>query len=184
MLYRSIPENILEGGFMRERLLFVLPDVKHAQSTMRHLLLARIDERHIHVLANDSINIQDLPPASIGQRSDYFHAMALGIVVGGLTGIFGGISAYYFFSGIHVTLSGIGLLALLGSIFGIWVSGMIGTDVPNSALRKFTRDISQGKILMMVDVPKDRADEIRELMSKRHPEATDGGIDSMYPVFP
>ena len=169
---------------MRERLLFVLPDVKHAQSTMRHLLLARIEERHIHVIANDSVNIRDLPPASVGQRSDYFHAMALGIVVGGTTGILGGVTAYYLVPDIHVTLSGIGLLALLGSIFGIWVSGMIGTDVPNSALRKFTGDIRQGKILMMVDVPRDRADEIRVLMSKRHPEATDGGIDSMYPVFP
>jgi len=169
---------------MRERLLFVLPDLKHAESTMRHLLLARIDERHIHVLADDSVDIGDLPGASVGQRSDYFHAMALGIVVGGTSGILGGISAYYFFSGIHVTLSGIGLLALLGSIFGIWVSGMIGTDVPNSQLKRFAKDISKGKILMMVDVPKDRAQEIRALMIKRHPEATDGGIDAMYPVFP
>ena len=169
---------------MRERLLFVLPDVKHAQSAMRHLLLARVEERHIHVLAGDSVDIKDLPAASVGQRSDYFHAMALGIVVGGTSGIVGGISTYYFFSGIHVTVSGIGLLALLGSIFGIWVSGMIGTDVPNSALRKFTKDISQGKILMMVDVPKDRAEEIRALLAKRHFSASDGGIDSMYPVFP
>jgi len=169
---------------MRDRLLFVLPDVKHAQSAMRRLLLARIDDHHIHVIANESVDILDLPPASVGQRSDYFHAMALGIVVGGFAGIAGGVTTYYFISGIHVTLSGIGLLALLGSIFGIWVSGMIGTDVPNSALRKFTKDISQGKILMMVDVHKDQVEEIRELMSKRQLEATDGGIDSMYPVFP
>ncbi len=169
---------------MRERLFFLLPDVKHAQSTMNHLLLARIDERHIHVLAKDSIDLEDLPVASVGQRSDYFHAMALGIVVGGSTGIVGGLSAYYFASGIHVTLSGIGLLALLGSIFGIWTSGLIGTDVPNTSLRKFDKDIKRGKLLMMVDVHKSRAREIRALMHKRHPEATDSGIDSMYPVFP
>jgi len=169
---------------MRERLIFVLPDVKHAQSSMRHLLLARIDDGHIHALAKDSIDLKDLPGASIGQRSDYFHAMALGIVVGGTTGVFGGVVAQYFVPGLDIGLSGIGMLALLGSIYGIWVSGLIGTDVPNSALKKFTKDIEQGKILLMVDVPKARAEEIRKLMHKHHPEASDGGIDSMYPVFP
>lgn len=169
---------------MRERLLFLLPDVKHARTSMRELLLARIDDRHIHVLAKDSIDLEDLPGASIGQRSDYFHAMALGIVVGGCTGIVGGLAAHYLAPGIEVGLNGIGMLALLGSIFGIWVSGLIGTDVPNTALRKFSRDIEQGKILMMVDVPRARAGEIRQLMHKRQLEATEGGIDSMYPVFP
>jgi len=169
---------------MRERLIFVLPDVKHAQSSMRHLLLARIDDGHIHALAKDSIDLKDLPGASIGQRSDFFHAMALGIVVGGSTGVFGGVVGQYFAPGLDIGLSGIGMLALLGSIYGIWVSGLIGTDVPNSALRKFTKDIEKGKVLLMVDVPKARAEEIRELMHKRHPEASDGGIDSMYPVFP
>jgi hypothetical protein len=173
-----------QGGFMRERLLFLLPNVKEAQSSMRHLLLARIDDRHIHVLAKDSIDLEDLPGASVGQRSDYFHAMALGIVVGGTTGIIGGLAAYYLTPGINVDLSGIGLMALLGSVFGIWISGMIGTDVPNSAFRKFAKDIEKGRILMMVDVPKARAEEIRQMMHKRHPKATDSGIDPMYPVFP
>jgi len=169
---------------MRERLFFLLPDVKHAQSTMRHLLLARIEARHVHVLAKDEIDIEDLPPASVGQQSDFFHAMAMGIVVGGSTGIVGGLSAYYYPGAIHVTYSGIGLLALLGSVFGIWVSGLIGTDVPNTQLKRFDKDIQKGKLLMMVDVPRSRAKEIRALMHKRHPEAADSGIDSMYPVFP
>ena len=170
---------------MRERLYFLLPDVKRAQATMRHLLLARIEERHVHVLARDETDIKDLPPATLGQKSDFYHAMALGIIVGGVTGIAGGLTVYAFPpDGINVTLSVVALFAMLGSIFGIWTSGLIGTDVPNTQLARFRRPIAQGKILMMVDVPRDKVDEIRSIMKKQHPEASDKGVDGMYPVFP
>lgn len=170
---------------MRERLYFLLPDVKHAQSTLRHLLLARIEERHIHVLAKDGMDIKDLPPATLGQRSDFYHAMALGIIVGGATGIAGGFTVYLFPpDGLNVTLSVVALFAMLGSIFGIWTSGLIGTDVPNTQLSRFHRPIEKGKILMMVDVPRDKVREIRSIMKKQHPEASDNGVDAMYPVFP
>lgn len=170
---------------MRIRLYFLLPNVKEAQSTMRHLLLARIDEHHIHVLAKDGTDIKDLPEATLGQKSDFYHAMALGIIVGGFTGILGGLSVYYVQpDGINVTLGGVALFAMLGSIFGIWVSGLIGTDVPNTQLIRFQRPISRGKVLMMIDVPRDKETEIKQLMHKMHPRANDGGLDAMYPVFP
>lgn len=170
---------------MRERLYFLLPDVKRAQSTMRHLLLARIEERHVHVLAKDGVDTKDLPPATLGQKSDFYHAMALGIIVGGITGILGGLTVYLFPpNGINVTLSVVGLFAMLGSIFGVWTSGLIGTDVPNTQLSRFRKSLAQGKILMMVDVPRDRVKEIKAIMKKQHPEADEGGMDAMYPVFP
>ncbi|MCG6976819.1 MAG: hypothetical protein LJE56_10540 [Acidiferrobacterales bacterium] len=170
---------------MRDRLYFLLPDVKHAQSTMRHLLLARIEERHVHVLAKDGTDIKDLPPATLGQKSDFYHAMALGIIVGGITGIAGGMTVYLFPpEGMNITLSVVALFAMLGSIFGVWTSGLIGTDVPNTQLARFHRPIEKGKILMMVDVPRDKVGEIRSIMKKQHPEASDNGVDAMYPVFP
>lgn len=170
---------------MRRRLYFLLPTIKEARSTMRHLLLARIEERHIHVLTKDGTDTKDLPEATLGQKSDFYHAMALGIIVGGFTGILGGLTVYYIQpEGINVTLGGVALFALLGSIFGIWVSGLIGTDVPNSQLARFQRPISRGKVLMMIDVPRAREAEIKQLMHKQHPRANDSGMDAMYPVFP
>lgn len=170
---------------MRRRLYFLLPNIKEARSTMRHLLLARIEERHIHVMAKEGTDIKDLPEATLGQKSDFYHAMALGIIVGGFTGILGGLVVYYAQpDGINVTLSGVALFAMLGSIFGIWISGLIGTDVPNTQLARFQQPISRGKVLMMIDVRQDKEAEIKQLMHKLHPKASDSGIDSMYPVFP
>jgi len=36
----------------------------------------------------------------------------------------------------------------------------------------------------MVDVPRDRVDEIRELLARRHPEANSGGQEPTMPAFP
>lgn len=45
-------------------------------------------------------------------------------------------------------------------MFSIRVSGMIGMSVPNSRLKKFHRGLWRGRILMMVDVPKEKMDEV------------------------
>jgi membrane protein DedA with SNARE-associated domain len=71
-----------------------------------------------------------------------------------------------------------------GAVFGAWVSSMVGSAVPNSRLRQFTQAIDEGKILMMADVPQHRANEVRELLATRHPEAEDRGIDPHIPAFP
>jgi hypothetical protein len=43
--------------------------------------------------------------------------------------------------------------------------------VPNSRLKQFQADIEAGRVLMMVDVPFGRVEEITELVVSRHPEA-------------
>ena len=45
-------------------------------------------------------------------------------------------------------------------------------------------NIEDGKILMMVDVPVSRVQEIEEMLHKNHPEAIDRGMEPTTPVFP
>jgi hypothetical protein len=61
---------------------------------------------------------------------------------------------------------------------------MVGSSVPNSRLRQFTQAIEEGRLLLMVDVPEHRVDEVRGLVNARHPEAEDRGIDPHIPAFP
>jgi hypothetical protein len=56
--------------------------------------------------------------------------------------------------------------------------------VPNSKLRQFQREIERGKVLLMVDVPLDAVDDIRSVVTARHPEAVPAGQVRPYPVFP
>jgi hypothetical protein len=56
--------------------------------------------------------------------------------------------------------------------------------VPNSKLKRFADDIERGKILLMVDVPLQRVEEIQELLGRSHPEAVNRGIEPTVPAFP
>jgi hypothetical protein len=61
---------------------------------------------------------------------------------------------------------------------------MVGASVPNSKLRQFQREIELGKVLLMVDVPLGAVDDIRAVVTGRHPEAVAAGQVRPYPVFP
>jgi hypothetical protein len=73
---------------------------------------------------------------------------------------------------------------LAGALLGAWVASMVGASVPNSKLRQFQREIEAGRVLLMADVPYDAVDDIRAVVTSRHPEAVAAGQVRPYPVFP
>lgn len=170
---------------MRRRLYFLLPDTTSAKQVHDDLLLARIEERHMHFMARDDIPLDGLHEASILQKSDIVHGAESGLVVGGIAGVIAGIVVLAFPpQGTTMHLVTVLLTAMLGAAFGVWVSSMIASSIPNSRLKAFETAIQQGKILLMVDVPAGRVAEIRELLGKHHPEADVGGQEPTIPAFP
>ena len=171
---------------MNRRLYFVLPDVDTAQQVERDLLLAKIEDRHMHFLGKRGTDLKDLPEASLGQKTDLFHGMRVGLVAGGATGTCVGFILYQFPSliGVSLDVGIVAILALVGAIFGAWVSSMIGSSTPNVRLREYEKTMEEGHILLMVDVPKERVDEVREIIRSHHPEVEDHGLDPDIPRFP
>jgi len=158
----------------RRRMYFLLPDVQRARAVFKELLLERIEERHIHVLAREGTPLADLPEASVLQKSDAVHASTLGLLAGAATGALIGFILWRFPPAGLAELMGIGVvlaLAALGAIMGVWASGIIGASTPNTDIEKFQPELDRGKVLMMVDVPADKADEISRLLKQQHPEA-------------
>ena len=140
------------------RLYFLVPNVASARTINDELLLARVEEKHIHVIAKEGTAMEDLPEAKLAQRSDLIPALERGISIGGATGLVAGIVAVTF--------------------------PPAGLDIPNSRIEKFHSAIEDGDLLMMVDVPTDRVDEIEELVKKHHPEAEIEGTEPTIPAFP
>jgi hypothetical protein len=170
---------------MKRRLYFVLPDLFSAKQIVNDLLLARIEERRMHFHAKDGVSLDGLHQANLFQTSDIVHGAESGLVVGGVAGVMAGIAVMLFPpTGVSMQLVTVLITAVLGSAFGVWVSSMIASSIPNSRLREYERDIEAGKILLMVDVPAMRVVEIRELFAKRHPEATGGFQEATIPAFP
>ncbi len=170
---------------MRRRLYFIMPDLPSARQMMDDLLLARIEERHIHFLARRGTPMDGLHEASHLQKSDLIHGAQVGLALGALLGfIVGAVVVMTLQTDDRwqiVTVLGSGLA---GALFGAWVSSMVGSSVPNSRLKQFSQAIESGKILLMADVPQHRVNEVREQLAARHPEAEDRGVDPHIPAFP
>lgn len=170
---------------MRRRLYFLLPDLASARSMLDELLLARIEERHLRFLAQRGTLPPDLPEATVWQKTDLVHGAQLGIVIGGAAGVLGGALAVLFPpQGVTLQLVTVLITTLAGAVLGAWISSLAAAAVPNSRLRPFHDAIERGKVLLMADVPLHRVAAIRELVLRRHPEATGGGIEPTIPAFP
>lgn len=168
------------------RLYFLVPDLAECKTIVDELLLARVEERHIHVIAREGTPMEDLPEASFLQKTDFVPALERGVAVGGATGVLAGLVAVTF-PPAGVVLGGGALLlstALAGAGFGAWLSSMIGAGIPNSRLKEFQDAIEQGEVLVIVDVSKSRVDEIEELIREHHPDAEVEGTEPTVPPFP
>jgi hypothetical protein len=168
----------------RRRLYFLLPDVASATDMMNELLLARIEARRIHFLAQRGALPADLPEATVLQKTDFIHGAQLGMVIGGVAGTMGGLLVVLFPpGGTPLELVTVLVAALLGALFGAWASSLVASAVPNTQLARFASELEKGKVLMMVDVPLTRINAINELVSRRHPEAIPAGFEPSV-VFP
>ncbi|NOV27104.1 DUF1269 domain-containing protein [Cupriavidus necator] len=170
---------------MRKRIFWLLPDLASAKRTMDDLLLARLENRHIHFVARDGADMTGLHEANLFQTSDIVHAAEMGLMVGGGVGVVAGVVVAMFPIVSDTPQWGlVGVLAVLGAVFGAWAASMIGSSAPNSRLRAFEKDIEAGKILLMVDVPRGRIEEVETLLRNAHPEASFAGMDPAVPAFP
>ncbi len=167
------------------RLYFLLPDIGSAKTIVDELLLARVEERRIHIAAADhhALSEAHLPEANLLQASDFVPAVERGLAIGGATGVLAGIAA--------ITLGGVALaggailgVGLAGAGVGAWISGMIGVSAPSSRLKEFEAAIGTGSLMMMVDVSKSRVEEITALVKSHHPEAEIEGTEPVIPAFP
>ena len=170
---------------MRLRMYVTLPDLASARQLANDLLLARIEDRHMHFLARRGTDLGELHEASYLQKTDAIHGAFTGLVIGGIVGVAVGLLLVYFPpGGVSVQLVAVLIAALVGAFLGIWIAGMMGLQVPNTQLKGFEQELQDGKILLMLDVPASRYEEVRQVIARTHPEAADRGNEPMVPAFP
>ncbi|PHS72443.1 MAG: DUF1269 domain-containing protein [Cycloclasticus sp.] len=170
---------------MKRRLYFLLPDHDTCEQVVNEMLLARITESHIHILAKAGSDMHDLPEANLLQSSDFIHSVEIGAAVGGVTGILAGLAAITFPPAGLVLGGGAVLgIALAGAGVGSWGSAMIGISAPNSRLKAFDEAVKNGQYLMMVDVPIDKVKAITTSVKEHHSDAEIHACDPEIPAHP
>ena len=170
---------------MKLRMYVTLPDVASARQLANDLLLARVEDKCMHFLARRGTDLGELHEASYLQKTDTVHGAFVGFVIGGLMGVIVGLLLMQFPpAGIQLQFVTVLIAAIIGAMLGTWVASMVGLQVPNSRLKGFDPDIQEGKILLMLDVPSGRYEEVRNIIARTHPEAADRGNEPTVPAFP
>ena len=167
------------------RAYFLVPDTSTAKTIIDELLLKHVEWRHLHVIANKDVSLEELPEAELAQKSDLLPSLRRGALTGSGLGLFMGLVAMAV-PPAGLTIAGGAVLAMAagGAGFGALMATMIGVDVPNSRLKRFEEAIQEGKLLLMVDIPRDRVEEIQQVIHAHYPAADIQGTDPTIPVFP
>jgi len=167
------------------RIYFLVPDIALAHRIIDELLLARIPEKHLHVVARRGTPLGDLPEASLLQKSDFIPAVERGVALGGAAGLLGGLVAIAVPPAMTVIAGGVLLVTTLsGAGVGAWLGGMVGMNVGNTRIARFHDAIEAGELLVLADVPAERVEEIEASVRKHLPQAQIEGTEPTVPAFP
>src|SRR5688572_7504601 len=112
---------------MRLRMYVTLPDLASARNLANDLLLARVEDRHMHFLARRGTSLGELHEASYLMKTDTLHGAFTGMVAGGLLGIVVGLVLVNFpVVGAPLQLAAVLVAAVIGAFLGTWIAGMVG----------------------------------------------------------
>jgi len=167
------------------RLYFLMPDISVTHNLVNELLLSHVEERYIHVIAKEGTPMEDLPEASLLQKSDFVPAIEKGLTLGAVTGVVCGLVAMAFPpAGLVIGGGAVFAIGAAGAGLGGLMSSMVGVSLNSSRLKKFEDAVNQGEFLVLIDVSRTRVDEIEEIVKKHYPEADIEGTEPMMPPFP
>ncbi|MGR8936082.1 MAG: DUF1269 domain-containing protein [Gammaproteobacteria bacterium] len=162
------------------RIYFLVPDSATAHKIVNALRTENIPDRHIHVLAKRGTSLEAMPEAGVFEKTDFLPALERGAALGGATGLLFGLAALRF-AGFVIAGGPILGVLLTGATIGSLMGGLAGLQMGNSRLKQFEEAIEQGEILILVDVPKERIDDISKIIVKHHPGTKFEGIEPLLP---
>ena len=167
------------------RVYFLLPTPQRARAIVGELLVQRIEWRHMHVIANENVSIDGLPQASLAQSSDLLASLVRGTAVGCATGLLVALIAFVVPpEDLRIASGTVVILTLSGAGFGAWVAAMIGVVMPNSRLKRFEEGILRGELLIMIDVPRERVEEIEQVIELYDAHTHIEGTGPSMPAIP
>ena len=162
------------------RIYFLVPNIEITHRIVEELQSGGIEDRHIHILAKRDTPLEGLPEAGMSIKTDFLSAVERGIALGGTTGLLAGLIGLRFAG---FTIAGGSILAIIiaGATIGSLMGGLAGMNVGNTRLKRFEEAVEQGKLLVLIDVPLEKIEAIKELVTKHHPKAEFEGLEPILP---
>lgn len=126
---------------------------------------AGVEDEAITLVARHDIEMDEVPGERIDVAADVVPAAWRGAATGGALGLVGGLVGVAV-PAIGIPLAGIGLLTLTGAAVGAWSSALMGSEVPSQVRREFEAEIAAGRVLVVIDAPRDDAAAISAALSR------------------
>ncbi|MGR9088316.1 MAG: DUF1269 domain-containing protein [Gammaproteobacteria bacterium] len=162
------------------RIYFLSPDIETTHKIVDELRSVGFEDRHMHILAKRDTPLVDMPEASEFQKTDFIPAMERGAALGATTGLIAGLVGLRF-AGFAIAGGPVLGILFYGATIGAMMSGLAGLQVGNSKVKQYEEAIERGELLIMLDIPKERIEAIRKLITKHHPTAHFEGIEPLLP---
>ena len=162
------------------RIYFLAPNIEITHKIVDELRTLGIKDHHLHILAKRDTPLEDLPEATEFQKTDFIPAVERGAALGATTGLLAGLVGLRF-AGFAIAGAPVLGVLVFGGTIGAMMSGLAGLQVGNSRVKKYEDAIENGKLLVMVDIPKEQIDEISKVIIKHHPDAEFEGIEPLLP---
>ncbi len=165
---------------MNQRLYFLLPDREHALSIIAELHERGIRHQQIHTVAGKGSSAEGLPGSGPHQLNNLagrieFWGWRLNL------GLFFAAAAVLI--AMVLLQAGLWWLLPLGIMVATYVPGVRFTSIPNVHMDAFRDALRHGEILLMIDTPLDRVNEVEHSVQRRHPEAVAAGSSWNIPAL-
>lgn len=157
-----------------KRLYFLVPDIDSASRIVAEMRDAGVAADHVSVVGSDHHRLEQahLHEAGVLHGTHLVDGLKTGLALGGTTGIIAGIAAVSFPpAGLILGGGAIVGLGVLGAGVGGWLGSMLGIAATDPGIHRFHDEIQQGRLLLLIDIPKERELEMLDRIRRHHPEA-------------
>ena len=135
---------------MKVRRVYSTSSLPAAQTAIRDIRDAGIEDDDISLIARSDIELERVPEHQKEASTDFKHAALRGAGLGGATGLLAGLAAVAF-PPLGLTIAGVALTTLGGAAVGTWASALVGASLPDPIRRRFEEEIEAGRILIVID---------------------------------
>lgn len=135
---------------MKVRRVYSTSSLPAAQTAIRDIRDAGIEDDDISLIARSDIELERVPEHQKEASTDFKHAALRGAGLGGATGLLAGLAAVAF-PPLGLTIAGVALTTLGGAAVGTWASALVGASLPDPIRRRFEDEIEAGRILIVID---------------------------------
>lgn len=155
-----------------KRLFYLVDSIDSVEEISDDLHAHGITDWRFHIVSKDEAGLFNhrLHSASILDRTDLPRFVERGILIGAVAGALA-VGILTIAIGLDFPIGAWIALFAFAVVAGGWLAGFGGIQGENYRIRRFHDDIENGKYLVMVDVPRQDEQEMKRLMSARHPEA-------------